>query len=274
MIKNNALQILLAVLLPMVCYGGTPVTWVDGGGDGYWETASNWSSDPSLPNISSDVTINMPVSGLPLFIESSVDILSFTIGASANLGTPPEIGTGSFGSLQVDGAVTNNLALPLKLSLPAIVGATSTWSGSFDFAGSIALNKTNGTATTMTLSGGATTFDNIVKLTIDNSTTNSVINVSAGTATFAGATIKIYANTGYVPVVGNTWTFISGSNFAGATLDTSNILLADGLAWGPTNFLSTGVLTVIAVPEPATWALLSVSIATAMIFRRRRTRRQ
>ena len=264
--KNNLLLILFATIFPVVSYGAD-VTWTDGGGDGYWETATNWSSNPSLPSASSNVTINTTVSAPPLFIDSTVEILSLNIGASANLGVPPIFGTNGPGSLQVDGNVTYSQSSSLQLQLPVIVGASSTWSGPLDFANNISLYKSSGAATTMTIAG-TTIFETVVNLTIDNATTNSAVNVASGSATFTGATIKIFANTGYAPVAGNSWTF-TNSNFSGATLDTSNITLGAGLSWSPTaTFLSTGVLTV--VPEPTTWALLAGSLTTVMVFRRRR----
>lgn len=265
--KKIGILLIVSALIPVVSYGAS-VSWTDGGGDGFWETATNWSSNPSLPTTTSDVTINMTVSAPPLFIDSAAEILSLTIGASADLGLPPEFSTSGGGSLQVDGALTYSQATSLKFSLPVIVGASATWSGPLDFANTISLYKGTGAATTLTIAG-TSIFENIVNLTIDNSTTNSAVNIFSGSATFTGSTIKIFANTGYAPVGGETWDF-TNANFTGAALDTSSITLASGLSWDSSKFFTEGKLTV-AVPEPTTWALLAGSLTTVMVFRRRRS---
>ena len=56
----------LSILLVLTMLGGmavspvsaASVTWVLNA-DGFWEIATNWSSDPLLPGVSDDVTINV-----------------------------------------------------------------------------------------------------------------------------------------------------------------------------------------------------------------------
>lgn len=230
-----------------------------------WDTPSNWDTD-LIPIASSQVTIDTNVSAPPMYIDTTgTRISSLTIGVGTDL---TEIGTGLSGSLEVDGSLINSKATALTLSLPVSIGASAVWSGPLNFTSSFSTFGVDTLARTVTFSGAAS-FASVIALEIDSASTNSALNVSTGSITYSGATIKIYANGGYIPVAGNSWDF-TNSNFAGATFDLSNITLGPGLSWDTSNFLTTGVLTVV-VPEPTTWALLAGSLTTVMVFRRRRT---
>ena len=99
----------------------------------------------------------------------------------------------------------------------------------------------------------------------------SSIGLWATTGRFAGSEEKPAATSTLSTHVLNTTTGISGFNAANWTLLTTNFTSSP--AYGGTFSLaqaSNDLVLSYAVPEPSTWALLAVSLATVMVLRRRR----
>lgn len=231
--------------------------WNDGGGDQLWSTGSNWSN--GIPPIStSAVQIGTQPTGDQIGIDTTgVIVASFTFNNTLTANTDVTTLT-SAETLQVNGAVTNNSAFFGSFSLPVFAGASATWTGPLQFTNNVVFSTFQvSLANAITFSGTNVSFD------ITNASTYGRF-LGAGTATVTGVTINIGG--AYAGVANDTFDFTSG-NFSGATLGTLPTL-GGGLTWNTSSFLTNGTLTV--VPEPATWALLTASLTTVMIFRRRR----
>jgi hypothetical protein len=89
----------------------------------------------------------------------------------------------------------------------------------------------------------------------------------------AGGTIKLKLLSGYVPCNGSTFDLMDFGALAdhGYALDLSQAALPASLRWDSSAFASTGEVRVVAVPEPATVALLAASVLglVAHLWRRR-----
>ncbi len=177
------------------------------------------------------------------------------------------------------------------------VGATSattfsTLAGNFTLAGtaSIAgrLSPGNGTGLTSATAGigsiGTENFNSA--LTLSSATTSSMSLELAGATSFdrinvAGlftlnGTVNITTIGGFVASQGMSfdlvdWGTISVGSF---TVNTSGAASDPGTTFDTSNFATNGTITVVAVPEPSTWAMIASGagmLATVLRFRRRRS---
>jgi T5SS/PEP-CTERM-associated repeat protein/autotransporter-associated beta strand protein len=168
-------------------------------------------------------------------------------------------------------------------------------------SGSLGGNGTIGGATTIASGGnltpgsdgvGSLSFTNALTLAAESTTSFQIhssndftsINLTGGSVTYGGALVFNLIN--YVPVAGNEFTVFNMSGGAGEsgnfasievggsylTQDSGSYGIWSGSNAGVTYQFSdsTGKLTVQAVPEPSTWALLGLgALALIMAYRRR-----
>ena len=197
-----------------------PVSWVPNA-DGLWQTAANWSSNPSLPGAADDVTIDRPAvitvtlsSGVPsirsLTSQENLIVggLSLTIGA---------------GGGQINGALTVGPLATLTSS-----------GGTFQAVGAVVANSANlraiagGTLNLSTL----TSYSSSTQTAIVANGMSSIVNLS-GITSFASSTAgftntQIYAQAGGSVnlsalssiTTGETDAIASG---AGSTIDFTNL---------------------------------------------------
>ena len=258
---KNAITIGLFGLFILLTSSFAQTIWTDGGlGDQSWINSANWSA--GVPTSSSAVQIGTQPTGDAIAVDTGgpTTVASFTFNSS--LTTVVEIAAAGFETLQVNGAITNNSTFTDTFSLPVTAGASATWKGPLSFTAQTVLGTNQ-----ITLSN-AISFTNSLSFDITNTTTYGRF-LGSGNATVTGATINIGGT--YAGNSGDTFDLTTGT-FAGATIGTLPTL-SNGLSWNSSTFLTNGVLTVTGVPEPATWALLTASLTTVMILRRRKTRR-
>jgi hypothetical protein len=120
----------------------------------------------------------------------------------------------------------------------------------------------------VTLSGSQSFIGSNLNFDITSATTYGRFVVS-GTTSFI-STVKINIGGSYFGTLGNSFDFTTG-NFTNATLGSLPTLNA-GLEWNTSEFLSSGILTVVsAVPEPSTYAtLLGLGVIGLAVYRRSR----
>lgn len=130
-----------------------------------------------------------------------------------------------------------------------VTGGNLTLSDNAELKFAIGANGVNNQLTgngTVTLNGDFTFDLSGAGTTLGNSWT--IVNVGSLTETF-GATFSVV---GFSDLGGNLWEKVNG----GTTYQFSE---------------ATGILSVTAVPEPATWALLAAGLTVSVVFRRRRS---
>jgi hypothetical protein len=256
-------QVIAAITLGLAAIvnnASAQTVWNDGGGDQLWSTSANWSA--GVPTTTSAVQIGTQPTGDQIGIDTgaATTVASFTFNNT--LTASVDITSFTYETLQVNGAITNNSGFTDSFSLPVYAGANETWSGPLKFTNTVTVSTYQLTLNNaVSFSGSDLYFD------ITNSTTYGQF-VGSGTATVTGVTINIGGT--YRGVQNQTFDFTTG-NFFGATLGTLPTL-DSGLAWDTSNFLSSGILTVIAIPEPTSLALLATGglLVTGTVLRRRR----
>jgi hypothetical protein len=247
-------------------YSGAQTTiWNDSGLDALWSNSANWSN--GVPIATSAVVIST---------QPSVGFIGVDTGSTVNTISSLSINSGlsafsflplGFETLTVSGSITNNTLTNslVTLALPLIAGGSSTWTGPLAYSNSVSIGVNSITLVgSHSFSGGSLSFD------ITNLSTFGKF-VGAGTTLYSGSTINIGG--AYLGNLGDTFDFTTTS-FTGATLGTLPTLTL-GLDWNRSNFISTGVLTVVAapIPEPATYAAMAgAAVLGFTAMRRRRSR--
>lgn len=228
--------------------------WIDGASDQTWSTAGNWSN--GVPTSTSAVQIGTQPTGDQIGIDTgATTVASFAFNNT--LTAPVEISAFSSDTLTVTGAITNNSAFSASFSLSTTAGGSATWQGPLAFS-----NIVNIGTNQITLSGPIAFSGSALNFDITNVSTYGRF-LGSGTATVAGVTINLGGS--YTGVLGNTFDLTPG-NFSGATLGTLPTL-SSGLSWQTSSFLTNGTLTVI--PEPNTWILIGIGLASFVFLRRR-----
>ncbi len=219
---------------------------------------------------------------------------TWTKPAGGTWGRGPNWSTGT-PAMQV-GDATFNLASSFTVTLDRdeLTNSIAINAGSvaIDFAGHTlatesGLNVSNGA----TLKGAGTIVSDIVNAgTIAPGNSPGTLNITgnltnAGTLDFeiasllnydqvdltgaftASGTIAVTLLDGYTPMAGDIFDIVDFGSFTnnGYTFDWRRAVLSAGLAWDTTTFATTGSIGVIAVPEPAAFTLLSISVASLLI---------
>ncbi len=159
------------------------VSWT-GGGDGVnWTDPANWSSNPSLPGSSDDVTIGVPAnptiqlsSAQSIHSLSSGELLSLNLGATLAVATTAQFSA----NVTLLGGTISNCTLSTSGGAQILVVA-----GGFS-AVTLASDMTigNAGAGTLTILNGLT-FSGGAKITLDG-TSNSTLRILSGTQTIGG----------------------------------------------------------------------------------------
>jgi uncharacterized repeat protein (TIGR01451 family) len=188
-VSVRALALLAMVAASLSAFGAT-VTWDGGGGDNYWATATNWSTD-LVPTSSDDVIITN-VTGIAM-VNANPTVKSITVQNGAFLRIEPgQILTVTNGSLIAAGGTLH-------------ITSTATWSGNGSLTVNGAVNM-NGNSTfdgsgTLNIgsSGSLDVVSNanfsIIARTIINAGTITLQNDVMTGITFNGATLS---NTGTI----------------------------------------------------------------------------
>ena len=256
--KINKLTFLVA-LAAVLSTAQAQTIWNNLGDTFSWSDGLNWSTGVQ-PVSGATIQIGTQPSFDTVVVDTSGPVTVASFAFNNTLTNVVEVALAGAETLQINGAITNNSSFTDTFSLPVIAGASAVWSGPLIFSNNVNIGTTQITlANAITYSGSNLNFD------ITNAATYGRF-LGAGTATVTGVTINIGG--AYTGVASDTFDFSSG-NFSGATLGTLPVL-GGSLTWDSSNFLTTGVLTV--VPEPTTWALLAGSLTVVTVFRRRRSK--
>jgi hypothetical protein len=183
------------------------------------------------------------------------------------------------GNVQVDGTSMldlkgNALALTNAANLSGAGSVVSTVAGgAITFGtgglqpnptvGSITpVNLTLGSGLTTTLSGTGTSLFNI-----NSGTSNDTVTLAAGSSLIYAGTLSLDFTGGYMPAAGtSTYDLVlTGGTGSGNFSNITSNLTGDTYSFNST----TGILTVTAVPEPQTWALLLAGFGFALVWHRR-----
>lgn len=89
-----------------------------------------------------------------------------------------------------------------------------------------------------------------------------------------GGTLQVTLINGFTPSAGNSFQLFSAGTYASAFDAQQFATLPGSLVWDASQLTSTGVLSVTAIPEPATFAIWSAALALgATLWRRRKNQR-
>ena len=270
--KKFILTFVVAVaVLPRVAFSQT--AWTDGGTDGIWSTASNWTS--GVPGASSAVYFD---SGSFPDPDPTTHIIVINGGNPTTIGSltvnattayPFSFVSGGSDSLKVNGALTNLSVNTVDIGLEYTFGS-NTLNGPFTFSTLV------NTSTQNVSVSDAVSFTNNLYLTLtSNSTYGRYTLNSGGSINLTGASVKFDPTSTYTGAIGDTFQLfnVTSGSWTGVTGSTLNVASLPTLTtgqWSTSNFVTNGSISV--VPEPDTWALLAGSLTTVMIFRRRRTK--
>lgn len=175
------------------------------------------------------------------------------------------------GTLIVGVSGTGSLASAVTVASGATLGGSGVISGPVTVNGTLAPGNSPGSLTinnSLTLADGAFVA---MELAGTGAGQYDHINVT-GTLTLDGV-IKVSLIDGFDPAGGNSFVLFSGWSGSivdnGFTFDFTDAVLSGDMTWDTADFLTTGAITV--VPEPSTWALLSLGVmALGWRFRRKR----
>jgi len=216
-------------------------------------TVQSAPSDTGITAITKNGTYTQVFTGANTYtgattINGGALLINNATGSGTGTGAVAVNSTGTLGGTGfIQGTVTVN------------TGATLTPGG----ASLPGLLSINGTGADLTLSGGSTSSFRL------NGTTRggdyAAININDA-ITYAGTLLVDF---GFAPTIGNTFDLF---NFTSQTGTFSAINFVDA-GYGGTFDYASGVLTVTAIPEPTTWALLGCGLLATLLLRRRGTPR-
>ncbi len=233
-------------------------TWNGNGNGAFWDDDANWTN--LSPSSSSGAVFNTATGETGYSVDFTIASLTFNSG----VGVGDKI-TGLAGAtLTVNGAITNNTSNLQILNTVVNAGANSTWTGPIQYS-----NIVNIGVRQITLAGAHTFSGANINFDITNLSTYGKF-LGSFTSSITNVT-SININSGsYVFSAGDTFDFTT-SSFGTAKMGTLPTLTG-GMTWNTSNFISSGVLTVVAaIPEPSTYATLFGAVAIGFsVWRKRR----
>ena len=197
-------------------------------------------------------------------------------GAVANSGTLAFDRSDSYGgtvnnAISGTGAVTVSGGTLTLGGANTYLGTTTVTSGTLILSGSVTSNVT--VQSGGTIGGTGTIAGNLLLSSgshFEFSLTNTLA-VNTGTVSFGAGGFGVANLTGLdSSVATGTYQLISGS-INTANLNNLGALNAFSIGGGKSAYFQNASLDLVVVPEPATWALLTFSLTTVMVLRRRRS---
>lgn len=254
---------LIGLLLAVSVPAAAQVNWTNGDSNGpFWSLGGNWSSGISPNSTSTDISIGVqPTADFIVVNDGPKSVRSITFENS--LTGPIQITPDLAEQLSIAGSISNVSPYTHVFAVVVNFSNNTNWIGSFDFA-----ERVNVGTSQLTLGGSYDFTGTDVNFEITNSSIYGRF-LGGGATSLSGVTINIGG--AYTGAAGNTFDFTT-SNFTGATLGTLPTL-SEGLAWNTSQFISQGILSVEAIPEPSTIAALLGLGALGMAGTRRRTRK-
>lgn len=247
---------IFAAIVTGTVHGQT--TWVGLDTEPLWDFADNWSA--GVPVASSAVIFDSATGVTGIQDNFTIASLTFQIGVGED-----QITNVIGGALTINGAITNNSPEVQTFDLTVNAGANATWDGPLAF-----VNIVNVGTRQITLSGSHTFSGESLNFDITNTSIYGRF-LGSGSTTYSNpVTINVGGSYSGGGVVGDTFDLTSGS-FTGATIGTLPAL-SGGLVWNRSNFLSSGLLTVSAIPEPAVFGMFMALGAVGFAGTRRRRR--
>jgi autotransporter-associated beta strand protein len=200
-------------------------------------------------------------------------VISSSTGGLAKTGSGSLILTGantyaggttvSEGTLRVNGTH----ASAITVSSGATLGGNGTVSGLVTLNSGANLTPGNSVGN-LNLNGGLTlNSTSTLTMEIDGGSAFDTINVGSGSLTYAGTLSLVF---GYTPAVNATYQLFTGTSVAGATGNFASLTFNNPEYQGTFNPTS-GVLTLTAIPEPKTWALLALGALSLLWINRKKS---
>jgi len=260
--------LLACSILLLTGTGHAQFIWNDAAGDSSYSDPGNWVGNTVPTATGADIVIGTMQNGdniVGIDTAGNVTVNSWTFAATLNgLSTAVQVfndGSGQQLTITSAGGITNSSNLQNEFDVVVNAGANTTFNGGTTgvyFQSALNISHFNVTTTgTVTIAPGQDLiFD------INNTTTYGKV----GSVVATGAIIQVVGNS-YIAHAGDTFDLTS-ANFNGALLGALPTLSA-GLVWDTSGFFSSGVLTVNAVPEPSTYALLLGGLVLLCLHKRR-----
>ncbi len=224
---SRIILISLVILLNMASVSSAVnanITWDNGGGDGNWNTGTNWSTD-AVPNTTSDYArINMATG--PVFSGQTATAWRIYLEGAGNGTITMDGGSLTLNNyLYMANTATDRGTLTVNSGTITITGhlycgvlgtATLNMSdGAINLSGTFYVARDANSVATVNLSGGTITC-NALSVRTNSSTANGTINITgAGTLIIAGdvnATITPYINNGWIKAYNGVGTVMKDYN--------------------------------------------------------------
>lgn len=242
-------------------------------------------------------------------IKVSGSDLSTSVNATLTAGTTSSLDTNGLnatwsGALSGDGGLTKTGSGTLNLSHSAnsYTGATTLSAGTLNLTGNLTASaitvssgatlQGSGSAYAVTLASGGTfapgagagsftitddltlSSGSLLSLQLNGLTRGSGYDyVAVGDTFYFGGTLQLSLGNGVSLAAGNSFDFLDWDFKSGTFAALDLPALGAGLAWDSSQLYSTGSLSVTAIPEPSTVALLMGLGACSLVVLRRRLRR-